>query len=51
MNKLLSENEKKMARCLVDIAISNAVATCMLRLYLEDEEFRKKLIKRLKGGD
>ena len=51
MNKLLSEKEKEMAKCLVDMAISNAVATCMLRLYLEDEEYRKKLFRRLKGGD
>lgn len=49
--KSLSEDERKMAECLIDMTIRNAVATHMLKRYLEDEEFREKIINYLKRGD
>ena len=49
--KYLSEGEKKMAKSLVDMAITNAVATHMLETYLKDKKNREKIINRLKRGD
>ena len=50
MYKSLSEDEQKMAHCLADMTIRNAIGTVILKRYLEDKEFREKIINYLKRG-
>ena len=52
MYKSLSEDEQKTAESLAGMVMKNAIATQMLKKkYLEDKEFREKIIKYFKRGD